>query len=321
MNRRAVSSNSMWSARSSVVRETRETSEMTTMPRMNNSGDGDAVGLLDDVGDQRVEQHQGQHGEADRGRPPAASDGGDGDRDGAGDHHRQDAGGVGAGLGVDVGLEDDGDDDADRRVDEDDRPDRAAPLRRHAVAGQVARHDVDQAGHRRGAGEPQDQDAADVVGGAEHLAERARAPGRPAPGRWPRRPSSNSSGGISTVVMKLVSEQVDAHDQRGSGEQLAGVPDPRGEPLLGGPAVGGDQRHHADAGLEPGQAEHQQREGDDRRADQVAEAAAAGGEARRSRPTGSPGVGEHVDQADGDDDRVEAAGRPRPAGWRRRPPR
>jgi hypothetical protein len=34
MNRRAGSSNSMWSARSSVVRVTRETREITTIPRM-----------------------------------------------------------------------------------------------------------------------------------------------------------------------------------------------------------------------------------------------------------------------------------------------
>ena len=34
MNRRAASSNSMRSARNSVVRETRETSETTMMPRM-----------------------------------------------------------------------------------------------------------------------------------------------------------------------------------------------------------------------------------------------------------------------------------------------
>ena len=37
MNRRAVSSNSMRSARISVVRETREIREMTTMPRMNSA--------------------------------------------------------------------------------------------------------------------------------------------------------------------------------------------------------------------------------------------------------------------------------------------
>ena len=100
------------SARSSVVRASRETSEMTTMPAMNASGDGDAVGLLDDVLDQRVGEDQGQHGEPDdrAGRWPCR-------RaemvtaNAAGDHHGQDPGGVGAGLGVDVGLERDRDDD------------------------------------------------------------------------------------------------------------------------------------------------------------------------------------------------------------------
>ena len=50
-----------------MVRETRETSETTMMPAMNTRGDRDAVRLLDDVGHQRVQQHQGQHGEPDGG--------------------------------------------------------------------------------------------------------------------------------------------------------------------------------------------------------------------------------------------------------------
>ena len=41
------------------------------MPRMKNAGDGDAVGLFDDVGAQRVQQDEGQDGEADGG--PAAA--------------------------------------------------------------------------------------------------------------------------------------------------------------------------------------------------------------------------------------------------------
>ena len=83
--------------------------------------------------------------------------------------------------------------DADRGVDQHDRAHRAAPFRGHAVAGQVAGHDVDQPGHRRRAGEPQDQDGADVVDGAERLAEllvgepgQRPAVGRAALGRTPR---------------------------------------------------------------------------------------------------------------------------------------
>ena len=73
-------------------------------------------------------------------------------------------------------------------VDQHHRADRPAPLRRHAVGRQVARHDVDQPGHRRGAGEPEDQHAADVVDGAERLAELLVGQDRPAHGRWPAPP-------------------------------------------------------------------------------------------------------------------------------------
>ena len=59
------------------------------------------------------------------------------------------------------------------------------------------------------------------------------------------------------------------------------------QPLLGVGAVGGDQRHHADPGLEPGQAQHQQRERQQRRA--------------RARPPNPPppavSASVHADQA------------------------
>ena len=81
------------------------------------------------------------------------------------------------------------------------------PLGRHAVARQVARHEVQQAGHRRRAGEPQDRDRAQVVDRAEHLAEiavrevRERAARRPAPPSW------NAAGGISSVVDDAAADQ------------------------------------------------------------------------------------------------------------------
>ena len=68
MNRRAASSNSMRSARSSVVRQTREISDTAMMPGDEHAGDGDAVRLLDDVLDQGVQQHGGQQREPDGGR-------------------------------------------------------------------------------------------------------------------------------------------------------------------------------------------------------------------------------------------------------------
>ena len=45
------------------------------------------------------------------------------------------------------------------------------PVRRHAVARQVLRHEVQQADHRRRAREPQNRHGAHVVNGAERLAE------------------------------------------------------------------------------------------------------------------------------------------------------
>ena len=54
---------------------------------------------------------------------------------------------------------------------EHERPDGAGPLRGHAVARQVARDQVQQPGHRGGAGEPEDRDRRDVVHRAEGVAE------------------------------------------------------------------------------------------------------------------------------------------------------
>ena len=141
MNRRAPSSNSIRSARSSVVRVTREISETTMMPAMNSAEMAMPSGFSMMFSTRAYSRTSGEHGEADGGRPLPAADRGDGHGDGAGDHHRQDAGGVRAGLGVDVGVERDGDDDADRGVDEHHRAHGAAPLRRHAVAraGSAAR--------------------------------------------------------------------------------------------------------------------------------------------------------------------------------------
>ena len=80
-----------------------------------------------------------------------------------------------------------------------ERPRRARPLGRHAVPRQVARHQIQQAGHRRCAGEPEDGDRADVVDRAEQLAEVVvRQVGQRAADASP--PSANASGGMSSVV-------------------------------------------------------------------------------------------------------------------------
>ena len=54
---------------------------------------------------------------------------------------------------------------------EHQRTDGPGPSGRHAVPGQVPGHEVQQAGHRGRAGEPQDGDGADVVDGAEAVAQ------------------------------------------------------------------------------------------------------------------------------------------------------
>ncbi len=89
---------------------------------------------------------------------------------------------VRAALLVHVRVEDDRDDEPDDRDEQDERSRRARPVGRHAVARQVARHEVQQAGHRGRAGEPQDRDRDQVVDAAEQLAEIAvREEGERAP--------------------------------------------------------------------------------------------------------------------------------------------
>ena len=65
----------------------------------------------------------------------------------SGEHEDEHSGGVGASLGLDVGAKDQRDDDIDDEQDEDERPPKGSPARGHAKAGQVARDEVEQAGH------------------------------------------------------------------------------------------------------------------------------------------------------------------------------
>ena len=106
------------------------------------------------------------------------------------------------------------------------------------------------------------------------------------------------------MVTNAGGEQVGGHDQRGGRQQPLGVADPLGQPRRRVRAVAADQWHHAHTGLEPGQAQHQQRECQHRRADHVADTALASGQ--RIGPARNQGrIPDHLRHADDDDDRVE----------------
>ena len=112
-----------------------------------------------------------------------------------------------------------------RGEDDDQRPVRLGPLGRHAVARQIPRHQVQQPGHRRRAGEPQDRDGADVVDRAEGLAEvLVREVGERAAVRR-RRPPRTASAGISSVVTKLLATSSTLMISAAAVQQLLGVPD------------------------------------------------------------------------------------------------
>jgi mono/diheme cytochrome c family protein len=71
--------------------------------------DDDAVGLFDDVVDQRIQQDQADEAEPEHGLALVPASGGNCHREGGRDHHGQDPGGIGARLGVHVRLEEDRD--------------------------------------------------------------------------------------------------------------------------------------------------------------------------------------------------------------------
>src|SRR5215208_1403489 len=190
----------------------------------------DPVGPVIDVGGEGVDEDGGDQAEGKRAapRPPAVRR--QGHSEGRRGHHRQNAGGVGAALGVNIGREDHRDGEGDGGVDKDERPDRASPVGGHAVAGQVAGHDVEEPGHRRGAREPQDRDRGEVIDGAESLAQAlVRHVGERAPVRTATllerlgrdEEGSDEAGG----------DQVEAHDQGRRGEHLARVADASPGPL------------------------------------------------------------------------------------------
>ncbi len=178
-------------------------------------------------------------------------------------HQDEDAGRVGATLCLDVGVEDDRDDESDEGEEHDERTGGPRPLGRHAVARQVTRHEVEEPGHRRRAGKPENGDRAQVVGRAERLAEVLVGEKRQRPA--PRLPAffelvrRNEQRGHERAA-----DEQHRHDERRRAEQLAGVADPalRRLGIVAGIAL--DERHHRDAGLESRQAERQLRKDEER---------------------------------------------------------
>jgi hypothetical protein len=94
-----------------------------------------------------------------------------GDRNGRRRDQHQDTGGVSPALSVDVGTEKNGHQEGDRGEDQHQRAHGPYPVRGHPVSGQVPRDEVEQPGHGRRAGKPQDRDRARVIESAETIAQ------------------------------------------------------------------------------------------------------------------------------------------------------
>ena len=216
-------------------------------------------------------------------RLPAPS-GGQRHGDRRGRHQHQHAGGVGAALRVDVRVEDPGDQEGDGGEHQHQRPDRLRPFRCHAVPGEVAGHQVEQPGHRGGAGEPQDGDRRERRRRCRSRCRGTRARGRPAPGRSPRRPAGTPPAGSAAVVMML---EVIRKTLMITAAVVSSRRVPRIRPAglsSVSPASPRDLRHHRDAGLESGQSQRELREDQQRDADHHPGARVVRWSARSSSP-------------------------------------
>jgi hypothetical protein len=181
-------------------------------------------------------------------------------------HQHEHAGRVRAGLRFSTSaLKIDGDDEGDGGEDEHERALRERPVGRHAVARQVARHDVEQPRHRR---RPANQRMRWCSGRrpCRRCRRGSRARGRRARGRWPCRPPRTRRGesagrdvevtscsiSITLMMSAAVSSSLRVLRMRPFG--FSGVSP--GSPF--------DERHHGDAGLEARQAERELREDEQR---------------------------------------------------------
>ena len=239
--------------------------------------DVQALGAAQDGDRDGVDEHQTGDGEPDAQVALPVPEGGDGNGHRRTGHEGQHAGGIGAGLGVYIGAEGQRDHQRDHHEHQHQRAIGAGPVRGHAVPGQIAWQDVQQARHRARTREPQDGDGADVVDGAERLTQvlvgqvRQRPPvgvalgldhrdhrcarGRThtdeernhrAPALSVHREITSRPGGQGQLIdlcrPRLVTEvDVDAH---GSGLQVLGVHGPRGGGLRPERRDRNEQRGH-----------------------------------------------------------------------------
>ena len=220
-------------------------------------GDFHAVRPFDDVGDRRVDEHQRDRGKRETRRHALVER-----RKRHGHrrrrHQHEHAGRIRAALRLHVGAENVGDEERDRGEQQHQRARGLRPFRRHAVAREILRHEVQQTRHRRCAGEPQDGDRAQIVGGPELLAEqrvgeireRAARRGAARPEECGRNQQRRHEG---------AAHQHDAHDQGRRTQQLAGIAHPSRQVLVA-LLVRLDERHQRHARFEAGQAERQLRE-------------------------------------------------------------
>ena len=198
---------------------------------------------------------------------------------GAGEEH-EDAGRVGAALTVDARVEDPGDQERRAGQDQDQRPDRAGPLRRHAVAraGSAGSGSACRPSPRRR--RTRGSRSSRRRTSCRRRCRGTRAPGRPARGRWPGRRPRTAPAGISSVVTnELVTRKTLIITAAVVSSRLVPRIRPAG-PRLGVGRVATDVRHHRDPGLEAGHPERELGEDDQRDPDHGQRVAVLLGERR-----------------------------------------
>ena len=142
--------------------------------------------------------------------------------EGRGEDQNEDAGSISATLLFDVSLKYESHDHADEKEHQNERTRHVDPDGRHAKSREITRNQVEQSGHRTGAGEAEDQDGGDIIDRAEYGAEVMM-----------REKGDGSTGGrpAGPIVHRVDQQRGDetrqgqhhAHDDGGRGQQPARV--------------------------------------------------------------------------------------------------